>query len=155
MQWCMPHMMIINTRGVIGRREMWEMMMRDIKEISRKSLDRNSTSASSFPGWFSSPFSCLPFIKARLAIGVHAGMVLILCVGTAIHRMVDANLVGLTKRTTGAALLGTGRGPCGRILQILFWKVGLVIKHHICFLVVMLARSEANFTQLNILWALH
>jgi hypothetical protein len=63
--------------------------------------------------------SCsLPCFKAGLAIGMDAGMVLVLCIQTAKHRIVNAHLVVLTKGRA-AALLGTGRRPCGCILQVL------------------------------------
>ena len=73
--------------------------------------------ASSFPR--QSPCCRLPCIKAGLAVGMHTGMLRILCIRTAIHRMANAHLVDLTKGATAAVLLGTGRRPCGCILQVL------------------------------------
>lgn len=73
---------------------------------------------SSLPWTVSRSCCSLKGFKAGLAIGMDAGMVLFLCIHTAKHRMLNAHLVVLTKGRT-AALHGTGRRPCGCILQVL------------------------------------
>lgn len=87
---------------------------------------------------------CLPFIVAGLAIGMHTGMVLVLCIWTAIHRTVDAHLVATTK-DRGATLPSTGRRPVRCTLHVLCGEVGLVVEHNESLLLVVLAMSNGRF----------
>jgi len=91
---------------------------------------------------------CLPFIVAGLAIGMHTGMVLVLCIWTAIHRTVDAHLVATTK-DRGAALPSTGRRPVRCTLHVLCGEVGLVVEHNKSLLLAVLTKSNGRF---NIGW---